>query len=92
MNLSKLKTYSAHYALGVLASCWNAGIKAVKLTGGITTAACTVPAYVPIPNLATLLSVFGAAVMWEAIDYFSDNPLPVIKPVQPSFDSEPKVQ
>lgn len=78
MNTAKIRSLAAHYLLGCLASCWNAGIKAVKLSGGITTAAVAMPQYVPVPTLATLLSVFGAAVFWEAIDYFSDRPLPVI--------------
>lgn len=80
MNLTRIRTFAAHYLLGMLASCWNAGIKAVKLAGGITTAAVAAPQIVPMPNLATLVSVFGAAVFWEAIDYFSDHPLPVIVP------------
>jgi len=80
MNLAKIKSYAAHYALGLIASCWNAGIRAVKLAGGMTTAAAAVPAHVPMPNLTMLVTVFAAAVFWEAIDYFSDNQLPVVAP------------
>jgi hypothetical protein len=73
---SRVITYIKHYIFGLLASCWNAGISAVKISGGIGVAAAAAPKLITALDLHTMLGVFIAAVFWEAIDYFNDHKLP----------------
>lgn len=74
--MKKLKAYLAHYFFGLATSCWNAGINALKINSGLATAAALAPASAPHIDLRTMVSVFAAAAVWEAIDYFDDNRLP----------------
>jgi hypothetical protein len=74
--MKKLKAYLTHYLFGLGTSCWNAGISAVKINGGVTLAAAAAPTLVQTPNLSAMIGVFVAAAIWEAIDYFDDHRLP----------------
>ena len=75
-----IKAHAAHYIECLLASSWNAGIRAIKINGGITIAAAAAPTVLPMPNLGQMLMVFGAAAAWEAIDFLNDHPLPTDTP------------
>ena len=72
----KFKFLVLHYVYGLMASCWNAGITAVKINGGIALTAAAAPKMITAPDLKMMVGIFIAASFWEAVDYFGDNPLP----------------
>ena len=83
MNWNKLWSFAGLYALGLLASSWNAGISAVKINGGVTLAAAAAPKLLSAPDLKTMVGIFVAAAFWEAIDFFDENKIPVVLPPSP---------
>jgi hypothetical protein len=81
MNWQKIKNAVLHYVYGLLASCWNAGIRSVKLSGGLTVVSDVSPSTLPTPpNIHLMAAIFITAVAWEALDFFAANPLPVALP------------
>ncbi len=76
MNPRKILHWLHHYIYGLLTSCWQAGITAVKINGGITLAAAAAPQLLHTPDLRAMIGIFGAAAIWEAIEYFDANRVP----------------
>ena len=77
-TMGKIKTFLAHYFYGLATSCWQAGIRAIKINGGLTLAASAAPKLITAPDLKVMVAIFVSAAVWEAIDYFNDNPLPAL--------------
>jgi hypothetical protein len=72
--MKNIKQWILHYLYGLAASCWNASISAVKISGGLAVASTT--GEIPPPDLKVIAGIALAAAFWEAIDYFNDNKLP----------------
>mgnify|MGYP006275934161 CR=1 FL=1 len=77
MNFKNWKQYAEHYALGLVASCWNAGISSLYAAFG-QSAGAAVMKDVPQPTEHEILTIFLGACALEALSYFKNHPLPTI--------------
>lgn len=80
MTLAAIKSYLAHYALGLVASGANAGFTAMKVTSGWSLGAIVKPSLITLPTAETLIMVFVSAAGANALTYFNAHPFPVIAP------------
>jgi hypothetical protein len=71
-----MKTAALHYLAGLLACCWNAGIKALYAFLGVAGVAAVKPEFVTALNPHQLVAVFVGAAFLEAIAWLNAHPLP----------------
>ena len=64
-----------HYIVGLLASCWDAGITSVQLLGGVAVVSAAAPTTLSQLDLKHMIAVFGASAFWQAIAYFKEHKL-----------------
>jgi hypothetical protein len=71
-----MKTAALHYLAGLLASCWNGGIKAVYAFLGAAGVSAVDPKDVSALNLHQLLAVFIGAAFLDSVAWLNAHPLP----------------
>lgn len=71
-----MKTAALHYLAGLLACCWNAGIKAVYAFLGVAGVAAVKPDFVQSLNFHQLLAVFIGAAFLNGFAWLNAHPLP----------------
>lgn len=87
--MNNIKQYVEHYAYGLGASCWNAGISALYAAFG-QSAGAAIMKEVPTPTAHEIGAIFVGAAALQALAYFKSNPLPTIideKPITPVSNS-----
>lgn len=89
--LKKIARTLGHYVSGLLRSCWQAGVHALKINGGFAVAAEA--KIVPPVDLQFMVTLFAATALLQAIEYFDANPLPdfadIIDPPEPPVAANP---